>query len=1021
MKMCPSCGQLVAEEIHNCPSCGSEVAEGRKSIDDYRIVDVLREGYSSILCKARREADPEPVMIRIFTPAAGVNEAIAARLTHELEELQKLPPEYFVRHLEIRRSEEGLWYRVSEWVDAESWGDLLAGGRLSNLSTVIRLFYRIAAILDGLHRIGHTIPHLILDDILVVRGSETPPKVVIDYKLSRFLDPKLDRPRPMLQKLLETHPDICNRRPLDHRSDIWSLAKLFVEILSADLETRQYLEKIDGLEIPEELAVLLKVMLADEPVLRPENMTAVVDALAKISKKKIRGAQRRRRIAADGAMKELLGLRKRLYLLGAALALIALVVGLAWIFYPPRAKDPEQRWVDIANRYAGSVAFIVADYRLVEGERTVYQNRTEGTGFLVGREGFLLTNRHVACPWLEDEHLQRILSNLQPVDPSVGFSHRLFLWFEGEQAFNRLPGVSLSDAVEDVYAIDRAFCSDCPKSVTIAGVGRLPAKTRQMLLSPLGNDFAVLRITPVPDNLTPLPLDVSLDVSQIARLSPVITLGFPLGSRTQESSVKVSVTSGHVRRVFENAIQIDSSIYHGNSGGPVIDQRGKVIGIASRAAVNWTMGRLPMATVLSDLGQVMPIAPAAAFLEDIRAGRPKWNGMLDPSLDGKLERIGFLVRQQRWQEAKDLAEKLVVHSKDPAVLHAAGVLRLCTGDPDGARSLFSIILAMDPSDERARFMIYLVDGSSATPVEEDVRLSLLSLEWHSPFEFFAYLVQVLEKKIPATEAVTGGESRLETAWLNYAAGLLRERQNDRQAAGEHFAKACLEGWKDPWLQALALAGLRDLFGKPPDEFIERLAAAEVPEKERRQAVEQRRTMLRSLGYDSALRRKLLEEIYAIDESDQSVLLELVFTYAAQSAWQEALECCRKRQQPSGRESARTLTLGWLEPVLLARSGHVDDAEPLLTAYVEKTRDPWHADVGRCLLGRLAPEDLFRSAGNRPELLLSGHTALGLWREAQGEPEVALRHYKESLSTYLDDWPHYFFSLARMQQLRKGDS
>jgi hypothetical protein len=281
---------------------------------------------------------------------------------------------------------------------------------------------------------------------------------------------------------------------------------------------------------------------------------------------------------------------------------------------------------------------------------------------------------------------------------------------------------------------------------------------------------------------------------------------------------------------------------------------------------------------------------------------------------------------------------------------------------------------------------------------------------------------MLEKKTPVTEAVSNGESRLETAWLNYAAGQLQQRRNDPQAAGAYFTKACLEGWKDPWLQALALAGLRDLFDKPLQAaFVDRLAAAAVAEEERQQAVEQSRTILRSLGYDRDLRRKLLEEIYALDESDQSVLLELVFTCAAQSSWAEALDYCRKRRLPSDRESARTLTLGWLEPVLVAQTGHVDAAEPLLEAYVEKTRNPWHADVARCLLGRLAEEDLFRNAGNRPELLISGHTALGLWKEVQKEPEAALRHYKEALSTYLDDWPHFFFSLARMQQLRGGDS
>ncbi|MBW2563026.1 MAG: hypothetical protein JRE29_03145, partial [Deltaproteobacteria bacterium] len=106
----------MAEEILSCPSCGNEVVEGRKYIDDYQIVEVLHEGYSSILCRAVKEGMDNPVMIRIFTSHSGVDEKIAARLQEELEELKKLPENYFVRHLEIRKSSDGLWYRVTEWI-----------------------------------------------------------------------------------------------------------------------------------------------------------------------------------------------------------------------------------------------------------------------------------------------------------------------------------------------------------------------------------------------------------------------------------------------------------------------------------------------------------------------------------------------------------------------------------------------------------------------------------------------------------------------------------------------------------------------------------------------------------------------------------------------------------------------------------------------------------------------------------------------------------------------------------------
>jgi serine/threonine protein kinase len=279
MKLCPKCDQSVAEEITTCPTCGSIIGEGRKYIDDYRIVDVLHEGHASFLCRAIRERTQELVMIRLFTPESGVDEKVVWRLKRELEELKQLPHQGFVRHHAIRQSSDGLWYRISEWINSESWGSLLGSGKLQDRSVLIDLFYQMASTLAVLHEKGHFIPHLILNDIIVIKEGSEEFSIKVDYKLSRFFDPKLNRPGPMLKNLLDCHPDIVNQRPLDYRSDIWSLAKIFVELLTADLETRDFLAKVDELELPSDLNVLLKVMLADDPDMRPRSMAEVAESL----------------------------------------------------------------------------------------------------------------------------------------------------------------------------------------------------------------------------------------------------------------------------------------------------------------------------------------------------------------------------------------------------------------------------------------------------------------------------------------------------------------------------------------------------------------------------------------------------------------------------------------------------------------------------------------------------------------------------------------------------------------------
>ncbi|MGD8283469.1 MAG: hypothetical protein PVG08_05145, partial [Desulfobacterales bacterium] len=340
MKLCQNCGQLLAEDITACPSCGTEVADGIRVIDDYRIIEVLHEGYATILCHALKEPTEEPVMVRIFNPQSGVDETIANRLKKELEELQKLPENYFVRHFEIRQSADGLWYRVSEWLDTENWGNLIASGVFQDYHVAFRLFYRIASILEGLHRIGHFIPHLILDDILVMKGDDGGYQIKIDYKLSRFLDPKLDRPGPMLKHLLSCHPDIINQRPLDFRSDIWSLGKVFVELLTAKHESADFQAEIDTLSLPPEIAVLLKSMLADDPGLRPQSMAEIAESLSRVKEKDVESAIRRRREAGEPPVHEIRGLKKRVGLLVFVVCTTAILAMLIWYFFIYRQKDP---------------------------------------------------------------------------------------------------------------------------------------------------------------------------------------------------------------------------------------------------------------------------------------------------------------------------------------------------------------------------------------------------------------------------------------------------------------------------------------------------------------------------------------------------------------------------------------------------------------------------------------------------------------------------------------------------------
>ncbi|NNK95983.1 MAG: trypsin-like serine protease, partial [Desulfobacterales bacterium] len=705
MKLCQTCGQALAEQIETCPACGSEVVKGIEFVDDYQILEIVHEGHASILCRAIREEDQIPVALRLFTANSGVDETVAQRLKTELEELQKLPEEWFVQHHAIKCSSEGIWYRVSEWLDAESWGDLLSSGRLQDQEVAYDLFYRLAAILDGLHQSGHFIPHLILNDILVLKGELGRVDVKIDYKLSRFLDPKMAKPGLMLNNLLVCHPDIAGERPLNFKTDVWSLGRIFVQILTADLEIRDPRPAAKAEDFPKGIGVLVRSMLADDPDLRPHSMAEVADALIRIKQEAIETEA----ASPTETVGEIRRLKKTIGFFGIIISILAVVGGVFLFQFFRGSQNGKVALGEYANRYAGSVAFVVVEYQVQVDDMVVYQQRIEGTAFLVDSEGYLLTNRHVACPWLEDENLSTVVEQIRYVDKIPRFNYQMHLWFEGETAFNRLYGLGSSGELTDIYDLSSAYSRGGKPSLSIAGVARAPVRIGQMIKAPLRDDFAVLKIDKVPQELVVLPLDRELDVTKLQRLSPVIALGFPLGSRTQADTINVSVTRGHVRRTFENFFQVDTSIYRGNSGGPIIDDRGKVIGIASAVATEAAMAPLPVITPLSDIGLVLPVTKAVDFISDLKSGQVKWNGVIDFSVETKIKKITKTAIEGHWAAALDHAVQNLEESNDPSIVMAAAIIYFCTGDFDGGGKLLDRALSIDPDNHQARLIRYLVD------------------------------------------------------------------------------------------------------------------------------------------------------------------------------------------------------------------------------------------------------------------------------------------------------------------------
>jgi S1-C subfamily serine protease len=125
-------------------------------------------------------------------------------------------------------------------------------------------------------------------------------------------------------------------------------------------------------------------------------------------------------------------------------------------------------------------------------------------------------------------------------------------------------------------------------------------------------DVALLRVDPGGLTLRPLPLGTS---EHLAVGAPVVAIGSPFG---QEQSLSVGVISATGRTIdsltsfaIPGAIQTDAAINHGNSGGPLVDGQGAVLGINSQIKSESGDG--------TGVGFAVPIDAVRRSLDQLRA------------------------------------------------------------------------------------------------------------------------------------------------------------------------------------------------------------------------------------------------------------------------------------------------------------------------------------------------------------------------------------------------------------------
>ncbi len=212
---------------------------------------------------------------------------------------------------------------------------------------------------------------------------------------------------------------------------------------------------------------------------------------------------------------------------------------------PLEGRDPcEARTIAVYQRVAPAVVNITTKILMEDFFWGVVPEEGAGSGFLWNRDGYIVTNYHV---------------------------------------------------VEGAQSIQVSFGDEVSEPAKVVGVDPL-------------DDLAVIKVKSVPKGVDPV---VPGDMSQVRVGERAIAIGNPFGQfgRTLTAGVVSALnrTLKTEQGVMRHAIQTDAAINHGNSGGPLLDSSGRLIGVNSAIySPSGTSAGVGFAIPVSTVKRVVP-------------------------------------------------------------------------------------------------------------------------------------------------------------------------------------------------------------------------------------------------------------------------------------------------------------------------------------------------------------------------------------------------------------------------------
>jgi S1-C subfamily serine protease len=251
----------------------------------------------------------------------------------------------------------------------------------------------------------------------------------------------------------------------------------------------------------------------------------------------------------------------------------------------------------------------------------------------------------------------------------------------------------------DGYALSNFHVTETFRELRVGLPGGKIYKARLCGLDRTG-DIALIKI----ESKEPLPAAKLGSSAALTVGDPVITMGNPFMLATDfNPTVSLGIVSGLHRYltgaglmskdlIYADAIQVDAALNPGNSGGPLFNMAGEVVGINGRIAPRHVQG-MAIQKLNAGIGFAVPIDGIKAFLDELKAGHEVDRGYLgvskaEPAEGGlKIQKIA----EESPAELFGLKEGDVILRLDGTPIYGHGQLEnMIQVHPAGTRVKFEV-------------------------------------------------------------------------------------------------------------------------------------------------------------------------------------------------------------------------------------------------------------------------------------------------------------------------------------------